>query len=90
MVKACTSCQAIKKAPPVAPLHPWIWPTKPWERIHVDYAGPLQNKMILIVLDAHSKWPEVIQTTTTGTEQTVIALRHLFASYVWAPTAIDI
>ena len=29
MVKACTSCQAIKEAPPVAPLHPWIWPTKP-------------------------------------------------------------
>ena len=81
MVKACTLCQAIKEAPPVAPLHPWIWPTKPWERIHVDFAGPFQNKMFLIVVDAHSKWPKVIQMTTTGTEQTVIALRQLFASY---------
>ena len=81
MIKACTSCQAIKEAPSVAPLHPWIWPTKPWEKIHRDYAGPFLNKTFLIVVEAHSKWPEVIQMTTTGTKPTVIVLRWLFASY---------
>ena len=74
MVKSCTSCQSVKEAPPVAPLHPWIWPTKPWERIHVDFAGPFQNKMFLIVVDAHSKWPEVMQMTSTSAEQTIIVL----------------
>ena len=81
MVKSCTSCQSVKDAPPVAPLHPWIWPTKPWERIHVDFAGLFQNKMFLIVVDAHSKWPEVMQMTSTSAEQTIIVLRQLFASY---------
>ena len=37
MVKACTSCQ---QAPAVAPLHPWIWPSRPWKHVHVDFAGP--------------------------------------------------
>ena len=81
MVKSCTSCQSVKEAPPVAPLHPWIWPTKPWERIHVDFAGPYQNKMFLIVVDAHSKWPEVIQMSSTSAEQTVVVMRQLFATY---------
>ena len=81
MVKSCTSCQSVKEAPPVAPLHPWIWPAKPWERIHVDFAGPYQNKMFLIVVDAHSKWPEVIQMASTSAEQTIIALPRLFATY---------
>jgi len=37
--------------------------------------------MFLIVVDAHSKWPEVIQMTSTSAEQTVMALRQLFANY---------
>ena len=81
MVKSCISCQSVKETPPVAPLHPWIWPTKPWERIHVDFAGPYQSKMFLIVVDAHSKWPEVIQMSSTSAEQTVVVLRQLFATY---------
>ena len=66
---SCISCQAVKEAPPIAPLHPWIWPTKPWERIHVDFAGSFLNKMFLIVVDAHSKWPEVIQMTFTSADK---------------------
>ena len=27
--KTCASCQEVKNNPPVAPLHPWIWPTQP-------------------------------------------------------------
>ena len=27
--KACRTCQAIRSAPPKAPLHPWEWPTAP-------------------------------------------------------------
>ena len=41
-----------------APLHPWEWPEKPWTRIHIDYAGPFHGKMLLVVVDATSKWIE--------------------------------
>ena len=79
--KSCLQCQEQKPNPPVAPLHPWIWPTAPWKRIHIDYAGPFLNQMFLIVVDAHSKWPEVIQMSSITTSKTVEALQVLFAKY---------
>ena len=59
-VRACAACQVSRNLPAKAPLHPWAWPESPWERIHVDFAGPIQGRMLLVVTDAHSKWPEVI------------------------------
>ena len=29
--KACLACQSVKRAQPLAPLHPWVWPSKPWQ-----------------------------------------------------------
>ena len=29
--RRCVSCQAVKNAPPAAPLHPWLWPAQPWQ-----------------------------------------------------------
>ena len=68
LAKSCLSCQSIKTTPPVAPLHPWVWPTKPWQRIHVDFAGPFMGRMFLLAVDAHSKWPEVVDTPSVSTE----------------------
>ena len=80
-VQECLACQAVRNAPAPAPLHPWLWPTKPWERIHIDFAGPFLGRMFLVVVDAHSKWPEVIQMSTTTSTNTIEALRRLFAAY---------
>ena len=66
----------------MAPLHPWLWPSKPLEQIHVDFAGPIRNTMLLVVVvDAHSKWPEVIPMTSTTSQAIIRALRGLFASH---------
>ena len=27
----CHECQSVKNSPAVAPLHPWLWPSKPWQ-----------------------------------------------------------
>ncbi|XP_056089739.1 uncharacterized protein K02A2.6-like [Rhinichthys klamathensis goyatoka] len=80
-VKMCQSCQQIQKMPSQAPLHPWEWPSKPWERIHVDFAGPCEGHMYLVVVDAHSKWPEVQLMTSTTAERTIEVLRNLFSHY---------
>ena len=58
--KACLAYQEQKSSPAVALFHLWIWPTAPWKRVHVNFAGPFLDKMVLIVMDAHSKQPEVI------------------------------
>ena len=80
-VQHCEACQTVRNAPAPAPLHPWLWPTKPWMRIHVDFAGPFQGKMYFILVDAHSKWPEVIPMSTTTSNQTIAVLRQLFAAH---------
>ena len=82
MVKSCTSCQSVKNAPAVALLCPWNWPSRPWQRIHIDFAGPcFGGRMFLIGVDAHSKWPEVIVMKTTTTSATIQELRKLFSAY---------
>ena len=39
-VQRCPGCQRIAKDPPKAFVHPWNWPTKPFDRIHIDFFGP--------------------------------------------------
>ncbi len=51
-VEQCSMCQSQRSTPP------WSWP---WSRIHIDFAGPMLG--FLIVIDAHSKWLEVVATT---------------------------
>jgi len=79
-VKKCTPCQSSRKDPPVVPMHPWAWPEKPWTRIHIDYAGPMEGKMFLLIMDAHSKWMEVHVTNTSTSSATIELLRKTFAT----------
>ena len=81
LAKSCSSCQVLQAAPAAAPLHPWIWPDAPWKRIHVDFAGPFLGKMFFIVVDAHSKWPEVIVMSSTTTQHTIKSLRSIFSRF---------
>ena len=80
-VKGCVDCQSVNGNPPRALLHPWVWPSKPWQRFHLDFAGPFFGKMFFISVDAHSKWPEVIEMKKTTAEKTITILRKLFSSY---------
>ena len=61
-------------------LHPWAWPDSPWKWIHVDFAGPFMGLMFMVVVDAHSKWLEVIPMSTSTIEKTLDALCNLFAT----------
>ena len=55
-VRACEVCQQQRNALHTAQLHPWEWPGQPWHRIHVDSAGLTDGKMVLVIVDAHSKY----------------------------------
>lgn len=77
----CSGCQLNQKMPNKVPLHPWEWATAPWQRIHIDYAGPFQNSMFLVVVDAHSKWPEIVPMKSTTSSKTIEVLRNLFARF---------
>ena len=80
-VKSCEACQVNQKTPPNVPLHPWSWPSKPWSRVHIDYAGPFMGKMFLLVIDAYTKWLDVHVTTTSTSTVTIELLRKSFSTY---------
>ena len=81
VVKACRQCASVKTSPPVAPLIPWTWPSKPWKRVHVDFAS-YEGNHYHVVVDAHSKWPEVIgPMKITSAGATINALRCIFSRY---------
>ena len=80
-VKGCRGCTSVSKMPTPAPLHPWEWPSRPWKRLHIDFAGPFLDQMFMILVDAHSKWPEVIRMSKATSSTTINALRSIFARF---------
>ncbi|MCY3927858.1 MAG: DDE-type integrase/transposase/recombinase [Acidobacteria bacterium] len=80
-VKRCNQCQLNHPSPPTVPMHPWEWPERPWERIHIDYAGPFMGKMFLLVIDAHSRWMEVEMVNVASTQNTIEHLRSMFSRF---------
>ncbi len=80
-VQTCEKCQMNQKSPAEAPLHPWEWPKRPWSRIHIDHLGPVEGKMVLVVVDAHSKWIEAVTVASTSSAATIRVLRNLMATH---------
>ena len=81
MVRSCSICQTHQDDSPVAPLIPWKWPSRPWCRLHIDYAGPFLGHMWFLIIDAHSKWLEIFQMQSTTSTATIQYLRDTFARY---------
>ncbi|KAJ8333797.1 hypothetical protein SKAU_G00411160 [Synaphobranchus kaupii] len=47
----------------------------------VDFAGPFQNNMFMIVVDVHTKWLEVFRMSQITAQATITRLRRMFASF---------
>jgi hypothetical protein len=81
--KSCEACAKVKDSPPTAPVHQWLWPSKPWSRIHLDFAGPFLGKMFLIIIDARTKWPEVavMNVGSTTASAVIQSLKKTFSRH---------
>lgn len=80
MVKLCVHCQANARNPPKS-YGTWTWPAGPWRRIHLDFAGPYLGKMFLVIIDAHTKYLDIVPMAHATTNGVIDALRHLFATF---------
>ncbi|XP_013917976.1 PREDICTED: uncharacterized protein K02A2.6-like [Thamnophis sirtalis] len=79
-VGRCSMCQ-LSHPPPAAPTCEWEAPRGPWSRLHIDFAGPFHGQTFLIVVDAYSRWVELVLMTSTSAESTERALHRLFATH---------
>ncbi|XP_059058843.1 uncharacterized protein K02A2.6-like [Achroia grisella] len=80
-VKSCRACRLQQNEPPKAPLHHWEQPTEPWQRLHIDFAGPVHGYQLLVVVDAFTKWVEIYPTKITTSSWCIAKLKELFTTY---------
>uniref|UniRef100_A0A0K8T6F4 RNA-directed DNA polymerase n=1 Tax=Lygus hesperus TaxID=30085 RepID=A0A0K8T6F4_LYGHE len=74
LVKSCEPCAMVRHSPQKAKVHPWDQPGENWERLHIDYAGPVDGHFFLMCVDAKSKWVEVRMLRDAPSSATTISL----------------
>ena len=47
--QSCQICQTVRTSPPVAPLHPWTWLKRVWQRLHIDFAEKDGNNFLVVI-----------------------------------------
>ena len=81
-VTACLPCQAATDNHTRDPLHPNIAPEQPWSTVYTDHWGPTPDKRhILVLIDALTKYPEVISVTGTSAEENIHGFAEAFARH---------
>ena len=89
VASTCEKCLENRPNPPKAELHPWEWPKHPWHRVHIDFAGPVENNYFLIIVDAHSKWVDIYKTRGTSTADAIKGLRQSMAVFGLPVTVVS-
>ena len=77
----CVQCSQHSKDPPKSPLSVWDFPSKPWQRLHIDYAGPFFGSMWLVWIDAFSKYGGVERVKSATGFSTVQKLNEVFSFF---------
>ncbi|XP_065082308.1 uncharacterized protein K02A2.6-like [Ochlerotatus camptorhynchus] len=88
-VKACHHCAVAAKSPPKAPPLSWPKSTYPWQRVHIDYAGPIEGEYFLLSVDSYSKWVEIVRTKSITATATIGILRSLFVRLSMPETLVS-
>ncbi|CAK1600823.1 unnamed protein product [Parnassius mnemosyne] len=88
MIGSCEICMQLRAAPPRVHISPWKYTADPFRRIHLDFLGPINGHMYLVIVDAYSKWVEVCRMNTTCASIAVIDKLYEFMSRFGLPETI--
>nr|XP_028572340.1 uncharacterized protein K02A2.6-like [Podarcis muralis] len=88
-VRTCKACQEVRPEVARAPVHWWEQSRSPWSRLHLDFAGPFQGKVFLVIVDAYSKWLEVAMVPSMASAAVIKVLRQLFATHGLPETIVS-
>ncbi|XP_065067305.1 uncharacterized protein K02A2.6-like [Rhopilema esculentum] len=81
-IDSCIACQAVGQAAPPEPIQPSDMPSGPWEKLHIDFCGPLpSNDYLLVVVDRYSRYPEVEVVKSTKASCVIPKLDKMFATH---------
>ena len=87
-VKHCVGCQRSDKslAPSPVPTNSIPVPDTPWKKLAIDICGPFliapqSSKFIVVLMDYHSKFPEVLLTGSVTSSKIIKWLDEIFSRY---------
>lgn len=82
LVAGCIPCQATGLAPPPEPLQMSQMPEHPWMEVSADFYGPVPTgEHILVVVDEHSRYPEVDIIKSTSSVSVIPKLDRMIATH---------
>lgn len=81
LVNSCKICAESRPEPKKCKIISKSDVTRPFEKIHADFLGPLDGKMILIIVDKFSKWPEAFIMKQTDAKSLIEKFREYFARF---------
>ncbi|XP_043199020.1 uncharacterized protein K02A2.6-like isoform X1 [Amphibalanus amphitrite] len=88
LCQQCGPCRTNAQRPATSAVHPWVYPSAPWERVHIDFASH-QGRDYLVLVDAFSKWPEIEEMHGTTATKTIEALTKIFATHGFPVTLVS-
>jgi len=69
IISSCLACAATTPQTQREPLKMSPLPSYPWQQLSVDFCGPIDGQMLMVVMDDMSRYPvvEVINSTSANT-----------------------
>ena len=80
VTKSCNICFKNYQTPKASVLS-WPETGKPWDRVHIDYAGPIDGNYFLIIIDSFTKFLDIHVTKSTTSNITIEKLRLSFCNF---------
>lgn len=81
LIKGCEACVMTLPNPPSTQVINWTDTERPWSRVHIDFAGPINKIYFFIMIDSHSKWIEVNYTKVPDTDFCIKCLAYSFSRF---------
>ncbi|UYV77485.1 K02A2.6-like [Cordylochernes scorpioides] len=80
LARDCRICQESASMSP-STISEWTWPEKPWHRLHLDLASPFMGRMFMVLVDAYTKWLEIVIIKDITSRTIIGHLREIFARF---------
>ena len=77
----CIPCQSTSDLPPPPPVQMRELPKNPWEKLSVDFYGPINSEYLMVVIDDFSRYPIIDIVTSTSAAAVIPRLDQMFAAF---------
>lgn len=82
LAKNCKTCNTFSNNPGTVKIkHRWEPAIEPFQRVHIDFAGPFMGYNFLVLVDAYTRWPEVHIMKNITAERTIEKCRDIFTTF---------